>query len=140
MDPLSIAASVAGLVSLTLDASLTVGSYYKAAKDASKTVQEIQQELFLMHSVLQQLDDLLQSQQMKSNAFAQPSVLATAVTSCTQSVGDIYSKLQRPKQDGLSRAKEALKWPFGEKDIQKRLEALRRYTSTFQFSLTVEGW
>lgn len=45
MDPLSVAASVAGLISLTLEVSQTVGTYYKAVKDAPKSIREIEQEL-----------------------------------------------------------------------------------------------
>ena len=140
MDPLSVAASVAGLVSLTFEISQTVSHYYKAVKDAPKSIQEIQQELSLMHSTLQQLDDLLRGPHMEKSSFAQSSVLTTAVTSCVQTIRDISAKLAPPKPDRLSRTKEALKWPFSEKEVQKRLGALRRYTSTFEFSLNVEGW
>ena len=140
MDPFSVAASVAGLVSLTLELLQTVSHYYKAVKDASKSIQEIQEELSLMHSTLQQLEDLLRGPYMSKSAFAQSSVLTTAVTSCIETIGKISAKLAQPKSGRLSRATEALKWPFSEKEVQKRLEALRRYTSTFQFSLNVEGW
>ena len=140
MDPLSVAAGVAGLVSLTFEISQTVSHYYKAVKDAPNSIQEIQQELSLMHSTLQQLDNLLRGPHMNKSSFSQSSVLTTAVTSCIQTIREISAKLAQPKQDRLSRTKEALKWPFSEKEVQKRLEALRRYTSTFQFSLNVEGW
>ena len=140
MDPLSVAASVAGLVSLTFEISQTVGHYYKAVKDAPKSIQEIQQELSLMHSTLQQLDDLLRGPHMSRSSFAQSSVLTTAVFSCIQINGEISAKLAQPKPDRLSRTMEALKWPFSEKEVQKKLEVLRRYSSTFQFSLNVEGW
>ena len=140
MDPLSVAASVAGLVSLTLDMSLAVSHYYKAVKDASKSIEKIQQELSLMHSTLQQLEDLLRGPHMSKSSFAQSSVLTTAVNSCIQTIRDISAELASPKPDRLSRTYEALKWPFSEKEVQKRLEALRRFTSTFQFSLNVEGW
>ncbi|KAM0793863.1 hypothetical protein BDR22DRAFT_877766 [Usnea florida] len=139
MDPLSVAASVAGLVSLTFEISQTVGHYYKAVKDAPKSIQEIQQELSLMHSTLQQLEDLLRGPHMSRSSFAQSSVLTTAVFSCIQINEEISAKLAQPKPDRLSRSMEALKWPFSEKEVQKKLETLRRYTSTFQFSLNVEG-
>ena len=140
MDPLSVAASVAGLVSLTFEISQTVGHYYKAVKGAPKSIQKIQQELSLMGSTLQQLEDLLRGSHMSKSSFAQSSVLTTAVTSCIQTIEKISAKLAPAKADRLSRTKEALKWPFSEKEVEKRLEALRRYTSTFQFSLNVEGW
>ena len=140
MDPLSIAASVAGLVSLTLEVSSTVGSYCKAVGDAPRSAQEINQELFLLLSILEQLDAFLRDQPAKSTSFDKTSVLATALTSCRDSIDAIFSKLPTPKQNGRLHALDKFKWPFGEKEIQKRLEALRRCTATFQFSLTVEGW
>lgn len=140
MDPLSVAASVAGLVALTLEVSRRVGSFYQAAKEAPNRIRDVQEELSLIHSVLQQLNSLLQSAEMKTSSFALSSVLTKPLTSCAGSVESISAKLQRPKQGSLSRAKEAFRWPFNEKDIVQILETLRRHTSTFQFSLTIEGW
>ena len=140
MDPLSLAASVAGLVSLVLQVSGTIGAYCKSVKEAPKSVQEISLELLLLVSALQQLEYFLKNQPLKQSAFDQSSLLATALISCRDSIDGIASKLQGPKKDSRFPTLDRLKWPFEENEIQKRLEALRRCTSTFQFSLTVEGW
>lgn len=139
-DPLSIAASVAGLVTLTAQVSISIITYSKAVKDETKSVQEITQELSLMRSVLEQLENLLKGQPMKKSSFDQSSVLATAIFTCRDNIQTISMKLPKSTQNGMSRAMEKFKWPFTEKETQKRLEVLRRCTSTFQFSLTVEGW
>ena len=140
MDPLSVAASVAGLVSLTVQVAGTIGSYCKSVKDAPKSVQEISQELVILLSALQQLENFLKSRPLKLSALNQSSLLAGALVSCRDSINGIALKLHGPRQDGKFPTLDRLKWPFGENEIQKRLEALRRCTSTFQFSLTVEGW
>ena len=140
MDPLSVAASIAGLVSLTIQVSGTIGSYCKAVKDAPRSVQEINQELLLLLSALKQLDTFLRTQTLKNNSFDPLSILTTALISCHDSIDAISSELPIRKQDGKSHALDKLKWPFSEKEIQKKLEALRRCTSTFQFALTIEGW
>ena len=140
MDPLSVAASIAGLVSLTIQVSGTIGSYCKAVKDAPRSVQEINQELLLLLSALKQLDTFLRTQTLKNNSFDPLSILTTALISCHDSIDAISSELPIRKQDGKSHALDMLKWPFSEKEIQKNLEALRRCTSTFQFALTIEGW
>ena len=139
MDPLSLAASVAGLVSLALQVSGTIGAYCKSVKDAPKSVEEISRELLLLISALQQLENFLKSQPLKQSAFDQSSLLATAFISCRDSIDGIASKLHGPEK-GKFPTLDRLKWPFAENEIQKRLEALRRCTSTFQFSLTIEGW
>ena len=140
MDPISVAASVAGLVSLTIEASQIIASYCKAVKDAPKSIDRVHQELISLTSALQQLDEFLHSQRLKDTTFDQSAVLSTALKSCTGDVEVISNKLPKLKQDGTSSRLERLKWPFGEKDLQKTLKALRGYTTTFQFSLTIEGW
>ena len=140
MDPLSIAASVANLVSLTFDVSSTIGSYCKSVKNARKDVQEVAQELASMQNVLNHLGELLRSQQLKAKFFEPTSVLATAVMVCGKNVQRISSKVQNLESDRLAGFWEKLKWPFSEKDMQKILTTLRGCAATFQFSLTIEGW
>ena len=135
-----MAASVAGLVSLTLGLSRTIASYCKSVKDARKDVQEIAQELASMNDILHQLDGLLRSQQLKTKIFDSSSVLATAITTCGNSIRRISSKVQKLEVDSLARVWEKLKWPFNEKEMQMILVTLQRCAATFQFSLTVEGW
>lgn len=137
---MSIAASVAGLVTLTAQVSISIINYTRAVNDESKSINEITQELTLLQSVLEQLEKLIKGQPIKNASFDQSSVLATAIASCKASIQDISAKLNSPALNGMSRVMQKLKWPFTEKETQKRLEALRRCTSTFQFSLTIEGW
>ncbi len=140
MDPLSVAASVAGLVSLAFEVSSTVSSYCKSVKNARKEVQDTAQELASMQNTLQQLDELLHSQRLKSRLFDSSSVLVTALTICSNIIKTISSKVQALDADCFARVWEKLKWPFSEKEMQKTLTTLRRCAATFQFSLTVEGW
>ena len=135
-----MAASVAGLVSLTFKVSSTIGSYCKSVKNARKDVQEVAQELTSMLNLLNQLLEFLRSQQLKTKFFESTSVLATAITVCGNNVQKISSKVQKLDSDGLASIWEKLKWPFSEKEMQKILVTLRSCAATFQFSLTIEGW
>lgn len=69
MDPLSLAASVAGLISIILKVSRIVDSYCKSVKAARKDVLEIAQELISMRDVLCQLGEVLRSYLLKTNIF-----------------------------------------------------------------------
>ena len=140
MDPVSMAASVANLVSLTLDVSSTIGSYCKSVKNARKDIQEVAQELASMHNVLHQLDELLRSRQLKIKFFESNSVLATAITICGNNVKCISSKVEKLESGGLASIWEKLKWPFSEKEMKKILATLRRCAAAFQFALTTQGW
>lgn len=142
MDPLSIAASVAGLVSLGAEAIKIIGEYYTSAKNAPKDIRNIKTELESLSIILQRLELLLRSGKTGSNSFSfdTSSVLATALISCESKIREVTAKLERPKDGSAARMWERLKWPFSEKEVQKLLETLQRYIHTFQFSLTVEGW
>ena len=93
MDPLSVAASVAGLVSLMLEVSCAIGSYYKSVKNARNDVLEIAQELTSMRDVLRQLNELLRSHQLKTEIFDQSSVLAHTLTVCVGNIESTSSKV-----------------------------------------------
>lgn len=142
MDPLSIVASVAGLVSLSAEASKIIGEYYTSAKNASKDVQDIKTELESLSIILQRLELLLRSDKMgsKSISFDNSSVLNSALISCETIIKEVTAKLQRSNDSSAARMWERLKWPFSEKEVQKLLETLHAYIHTFQFALTVEGW
>ena len=142
MDPLSVAASVTSLVSLGAEAIKIIGEYYTSAKNASKDIRDVKTELESLSIILQRLELLLRSDEMRSNSFSfeTSSVLATALISCETKIREVTAKLERPRDSSAARMWERLKWPFKEKEVQKLLETLRRYIHTFQFSLTVEGW
>lgn len=142
MDPLSIAATVAGLVSFSIEAGTAIGEYYSSAKNAPTEIQNLKSELESLSMILKRLENVLRSDQIRCDSFSfdTSSVLTTALNSCDKTIRDVSSKLARPKDSGVSRMWERLTWPFNEKEVQKLLETLRRYILTFQFSLTVEGW
>lgn len=142
MDPLSVAASVAGLMTLSIEVVHVISDYYKSTKNAPRDVQEIKNELESLSIILERLELVLRSDKIRYNSFSfdTSSVLTTALNSCEQKIREISSKLKPPKDSSASRVWERLKWPFSEKEVQKLLEILRRCILTFQFSLTVEGW
>lgn len=142
MDPLSIAASVAGLVSLSIEAGKIFGEYYMSAKNAPRAIQDIKTELESLSIILERLELLLRSEKIGCNSFSfdNSSVLTTALVSCETKIRETTSKLEPPKDSSASRMWERLKWPFSENEVEKLLKTLRRYIHTFQFSLTVEGW
>ncbi len=139
MDPLSVAASVAGMEILTIRVSGAVGSYCKAVKDTTRSAEEINQQFLLLLSALQQLETFFRPQALKYSSFGPSSILAMALLSCRDSIDAVFLRLPNPGYDNKSHAISRLKWPFSEKEIQKRLEALRGCTSTFLFALTIDG-
>ena len=139
MDPLSIAASLTGIIELTADTSSTVFTYCKSVHNAPANIQNMAQELAALRSVLEKLSSSILAGSIDSVSFEQTSALALSIQTCGTTLGNLSSKLQNLKGDVVSRTVERLKWPFSEKDMKKNAEFLQRCTATFQFSLTVEG-
>ena len=140
MDPLSIAAGVAGLISLTGELSRSLVAYGKAVKRERGDLQLLLTEVSLLQSLLQRLDSFLRSSGAANVTFHQTSALEASLRICKETAIDLNERLHKLEAAGFSRAVERLKWPFSEKEVVKVLETLRRCTSTFQFSLTLEGW
>jgi len=139
MDPLTIAAGIAGLLSLTLDLSNSLSSYYKTAKDAPSSIQQVCQELESARSVLKQLEDALRTGQATNIAFDKASVLATALRTYDNAIIFLSAKLPKLEKGGALAIWEKMKWPFIANDIQKTLITLQGCNVTFHFSITLEG-
>lgn len=140
MDPFSIAAGVAGLISLTLQVSKSLKSFSSAAIHEQRDVQALLTEIQTVHSVLGELHPFLSSKNVNSIIFQHSSALETALNSCNDAVKSLQSRLDKLDAGRLARSLERLRWPFSEKEQQKVLQTLGRCTATFQFALTVEGW
>ena len=140
MDPLSIAAGIAGLITLAGELSRSLVAYGKAVKHEREDLQRLLTELSLLQSLLQRLDSFLRSSGVTGVTFHQTSALEASLAVCKETALDLNERLRKLEAVGLSRAVERLKWPFSAKEVATALDTLRRCASTFQFSLTLEGW
>jgi hypothetical protein len=132
MDALSVAANVAGLISLCI----AVGTYLADVKDAPKNSETLRVQIVALEHVLQQLDTFLRGENVKGKAFEKTSVLCQAVGSCQDNLASVYEKLKSANGNIFHR----VKFPFREKEVARAIESLRGCTQTFQLSLTIEGW
>ena len=141
MDGVSVASSVAGLITLALQVGGTIAIYVNAIKERSKNVKELQDELLLLGEVLSNLRDFLNSQTSDGKSCDTYSVLVKAIRDCRQRIERIGDKLKPPLDGGrFARAIDQLKWPFEQREVMQMVESLRRYSQTFQFAFTIEGF
>ena len=142
MDGVSVASSIAGLVTLALQVGGTIAIYVNAIKERSKNVKELHDELLLLGEVLSGLRDFLESEQAKGTSFDNFSVLSRAIRDCRQRIERIGERLKPPPPNGgkFARAIDQLKWPFEHREVMQMMENLRRYSQTFQFAFTIEGF
>src|ERR1700744_3726673 len=113
MDGVSVASSIAGLVTLALQVGGTIAIYVNAIKERSKNVKELHDELLLLGEVLSNLRDFLNSRNNDERAFDAHSVLSKAIMDCRQRIERIGDRLRPPPDGGrFARAIDQLRWPF----------------------------
>src|SRR5450432_1009291 len=141
MDGLSVAASIAGLASLTLEVTRILHNYYSNVESAPKDIENLTREVEALSTVLEQLETFLNRGGVIGNSFDQTaSVLASTVKDCRTTLDNLEKGLTVPTKEGFPKMLGRLIWPFRKDQVQKMVDSLRRYTLIFQFSLTIEGW
>ena len=131
-DPLSIASGVAGLVSLTIQATQLACKYVAEVNDAGETALQCLRSLSLLRDVLARISETEQSEAVTSivtrkSDLISPSELAT----CTQSVGRVRQRLEALFHgDGKVKRRKALTWPFQSAESAKLIKQLQDFRDT----------
>ena len=138
MDPLSVSASIAGLISL-VGATLSVTRVYiHEAKHGQETAQEFLRELDVLWCNLERLDGFLRSEGGAIGQFDHTSVLVSSTQSCRDKLASLHDKLvEGSRERRLSL--HALGWPLKVKEHRRMIADLRAYSHWVQFALTIDG-
>lgn len=138
MDPLSIAASVAGIAGLAIQIAPGLKSYFSNVKHAQEDVARYANEVYGLFEVCKQLHVFLKTD--AANSFETTgSVLSRTVVSCQDCLRELARILQSKGPEKPDWTKK-VKWPIYKKQVDEIISRLVRYTQLFQFALTVEGW
>lgn len=148
MDPLSLAASISGFLSLSIELSKILGAYISAAKSAPEEASEMLTEVSCLCHVLDILVDTLDSEDSEFGVFENDSVLCTIIRACQTLVAGVHKKLSKKTQQGkqgrqsrfrsvekMAEVMEQLKWPFQKEECQESVQALHRHVQTLQVLL-----
>jgi hypothetical protein len=142
-DPLSISASVAGLLSLVIQVADGAYRYISSAHNASSTISSLLKELQALKAVLVRLDDLTHPSHTEAsgpdgNAFI---ISLLEIEVCREDLQEIYQKL-KSKLDakGATKSLPRLAWPFHEDSTLKMIVKLHRYVEVFQLALSTDTW
>ena len=142
-EALGIAASIAGLASLTIQITQISFQYVSDITDASKSQASYLQELSALTSVL------LRLQQATSNpdighllTTRDASISADAIQSCTEQLEQVKSKLEKKSaalaEPGPLSKLKLLAWPFQEKETKKLVATLHRFHDIFLSALATD--
>ena len=141
-DPLSTAASVAGLVSLAIQLSQLSFQYVSSVRGSSKTWSSYIQELSALTSVLlkvQQASDAISAADL-SATLRGPGVSTSTVRDCEVELTALKIVLSEKLQKRGIRGKlEMLSWPFSEDDTVAKVQKLHRFSSLFSSSLVADN-
>lgn len=142
MDPLSLAASIAGVAGFVATVVSTTYSYGSSVIHASKAVKEFLAELQSLRTALQQLETIITTIGTSVPQYAQVSAkVASSVNDCKISLEELQGKLEKRQNAGkLKGAMYRMGWPLAEKDTLSAINVLARYRGQFQFALNIDTW
>jgi len=140
MDPLSVAASIAGLLGLTIQVSQMLYEQVHTLKNAPKDAQKLLDELEALRRVLSSLEQFLAAQALKGRSFKETSTLINAIQGCTTQINAVKLRLEKlVRKQGLAQMIERGKWYYEQDEHQELIQTLHRYLGMFQVSLSVDG-
>jgi hypothetical protein len=142
-DPLSVSASILGIVGIAAQIIKILNDYVGSVRSASEEAQTLKTEAVSIHSVLQRLADFLDdaADEITIN-FAKECVLCSAIEECNQIMVRLhraFGKTLRKKSGGKGII-ENLIWPLKREDYEKDMQNLRKLLQIFEFALSLSTW
>ncbi|KAF5671107.1 hypothetical protein FDENT_10991 [Fusarium denticulatum] len=141
-DPLSLAASIAGLISLADLVFKTTYKFVRAAKDAKDEIQSLLDEINNLSSVLRRLEALTSDLEDEGQSF-DPTLRNHYLNHCYKTFNKIESRVKKAsdsfkksKFDGIVRQ---LKWPFSVSETKEFLAELSRHKETISVALLADS-
>ncbi|KAI1161157.1 hypothetical protein F5B18DRAFT_462870 [Nemania serpens] len=140
MDPLSVAGSIAGLVTIADAVFRGVYKYYKTASDASTEIKQLADRLRSLAGILHSLGIL-------ADALAQdsthPTIQMTHISDAAKLLGEIQSRLDRSqtKMSGskFGTAQQSIKWPFTKTKTKELEEKLAQQEEMISLALQADS-
>ena len=139
MDPLSVSASIAEL----LTAAASVTSMLKTVAGASKVAENVLAEVTDIRVCLRQLQSFIDgtavaSQSRKSLIMAED--LIVVLTRCVMIFSDLESLLSKLKAEQPKSPLDKIKWALKESSITKILSQLQSSKASLNLLLSVFSW
>ncbi len=139
-DPLSAAASLAGLVSLAIQLSQLSFQYVSAIKGSSKAWSSYIQELSALTSVLLKVQHASDGIKSLHAVTTRPGISEATVRDCEAELGELKTVLSEKLQKRGIRGKlDMFAWPFSEADTDKKVQTLHRFCALFSSSLVADN-
>ncbi len=140
-DPLSVSASISGLVTLADIVFRRTYKYVKAVKKASKEISSLSAEIGTLYGILSNLQ--LVSHQLEDETF-ETTTRIHHIHSCYQTLEHVKSILDRNDTSLLSDQrletfKRKLRWPFTSSEVKDLIVEIERHKTTLGLALNVDS-
>ena len=149
-DPLSIAASIAGLLSLAGPILAEGYTYIASVRDSPNALKQLLSEISRLEAVLGQIDELA-SESATNNSIVQtqcarqrisevitPDTVKTA-SDLLKSVHASIKMCERTPGQSAKNIGRAIVWPFKEREVKEKLDRFKRLIHTFELALSIES-
>jgi hypothetical protein len=133
------AASIVAVVQITAQISKLCGGYLSEVKSAPKEVERLQSKFSSLHSVLEKIEQMLMGS--KSARLTMSTSVLESLKRCVIDLEELKAKLDagRRKKPMSRVGLRCLRWPFTRKEVEKAVEMLEGYTTTFNVALLADN-
>ncbi|KAB2104390.1 hypothetical protein AG0111_0g7901 [Alternaria gaisen] len=139
MDPLSVAGSIAGLISLSDTIFRKLYHYVKDVKSAEKEVQELKNEVAALNGVLHNLH--LVAEDLETSSLRDISIRPDHINSCLATLYQLDDRMNKAGifDKGKIRATiHKLSWPFKSVNAKKFIDDIRSHRDHLNFALSAD--
>ena len=139
-DPLSVSASISGLITLADIVFHRIYKYVKAVKKAQKEISALSAEIGSLYGILSRLQ--LVSRQLEDEAF-DTITRVHHVHSCHQTLEQVKSILDRDNTSSahgqrMEAVRRKLRWPFTSLEVKNLITDIERHKATLGLALNVD--
>jgi hypothetical protein len=154
-DPLSIAASVAGFLSLAIQLTKIISTYVADVKSAPSDASALNTEITALCKILKMVEEILRSDKI-NDTFDQQSILYSTINACQRHFTTVYEKLatlpcdkeksrrstgtmaritSSIKKDKVKGTMARITWPLKKEECQQSIQILHHYIQTLEVLL-----
>lgn len=142
-DPLSVASSAAGLISLADTVFRLIFKYARSAANAKEEVKNAADEIQALTGVLQSLRVLVSGLEAEGQTF-DPALRAHHLGTLSSILGRIQQRVGKAQKKFENSSKtqqrlQQLKWPLSAGETKELLEGLHRHKSTISLALSANS-
>ncbi|CAN9456830.1 unnamed protein product [Alternaria alternata] len=140
MDPLSVAGSIAGLISLSDTIFRKLYHYVKDVKSAEKEVKDLKNEVAALSGVLHNLEVI--AEDLETSNLQKNSIRLDHIASCLATLDQLDKKMDKAGifDKGKIRATiHKLSWPFKSVNASKFIEDIRSHRNHLNFALSADS-